>query len=129
MHRALRRHVKRRDKDKALEEAYAVVDARDSGYCRVTGRYTVPGSPDARNRREHHHLFGRNARPEFRHDPRKIVTVAAEAHQLLTAKLITVEGDNANERLIFHWSDEVKPHDRPFRILSKRWSQNEDECA
>lgn len=129
MHRAIRRHVKRRDKDQALEDAYAVVDARDAFYCRVTGRYTQSGAVDPRVRREHHHLSGRNVAPQDRANPGRIITTCAEAHQLLTAKLILVEGDDANGRLIFHWSDDVKPTDRPFRILSKRWSQNEDDVA
>jgi hypothetical protein len=129
MHRAIRRHVKRRDKTDALLDAYALVDQRDQGYCRVTGRYTMSNAADPRSRREHHHLYGRNARPEFRADASKIVTVCAEAHQLLTAKLLLCEGDNADGRLVFHWSEDVKPTDRPFLIRSKRWSQNEDECA
>lgn len=129
VHRVISRHKRRVEKEQALADAYDVVDRRDQGYCRVTGRYTQSGSPDVRFRREHHHLYGRNARPEFRHEPSKIVTVCAEAHQLLTAHLLLVEGDDANGRLIFHWSEQVDPRDRPFVIRSKRWSQNEDECA
>lgn len=129
MHRAIRRHVKRRDKDQALEAAYAVVDARDAGYCRVTGRYTQSGAVDPRVRREHHHLSGRNVAPEDRANPERIITTCGEAHQLLHAKLLLYEGENANERIVFHWADEVKPSDRPFLIRSKRWSQNEDNCA
>jgi hypothetical protein len=125
-HRAIRRHQKRRDKDQALEKAYAEVDARDAFYCRVTGRYTQAGAVDPRVRREHHHLSGRNVAPEDRANPRRIITTCAEVHQLLHAGLLIYEGDDANERLIFTWSERVHPNDRPFHIKSKRWSQNED---
>lgn len=129
-HRVIDRHRKRRDRDKALAEAYAVVDARDGGHCRVTGRYTQPGAVDPRVRREHHHLSGRNVAPEDRANPCRIITTCAQVHQLLHAKLLLYEGDNANERIVFHWAESVKPEDRPFQIKSKRWSQNEDEeCA
>lgn len=110
-------------------EAYAVVDVRDAGYCRVTGRYTQPGHVDPRVRREHHHLSGRNVAPQDRANPERIVTVCAEAHQLLTAHLLEYEGENASDRIVFHWSEQLDPKDRPFRIMSKRWSQNDEGAA
>ena len=112
-----------------MADAYAVVDARDGGYSRVTGRYTQPGAVDPRNRREHHHLSGRNVAPQDRANPERIITVTGEEHQLLHAKLLLYEGENANERIVFHWAESVEPRDRPFVIRSKRWSQNEDEVG
>ena len=127
MHRVISRHKKRLERDKALADAYAVVDARDGGFCRVTGRYTQPGAVDPRFRREHHHLSGRNVAPQDRANSARIVTVCAEAHQLLHAKLLLYEGENAHERIIFHWSEQVAPSERPFQIKSKRRSQHEGE--
>jgi len=127
MHRVIARNKKRRERDNAMTEAYAIVDRRDGGYCRVTGRFTQPGAVDPRVRREHHHLSGRNVAPQDRANPDRIITVAAEVHQLLHARLLEYQGDSANERIVFHWSEKVKPEDRPFHIKSKRWSQNQDE--
>ena len=129
MHRTIRRHQKRRDKEQALADAYAVVDQRDQGYCRVTGRYTQPGAVDPRFRREHHHLSWRNVAPQDVANASRIITTCAEVQQLLHAKVLLYEGENAHERLIFFWDERVAPGDRPFQIRSKRWSQNEDGVA
>ena len=129
VHRVIRRHQKRRDKEQALIEAYAKVDIRDAGYDRVTGRYTQPGHVDPRFRREHHHMSGRNVAPEDRANPKRIFTTFADAHKLLHAGLLLVEGDDADGRLIFHWSEQLDPKDRPFQIRSKRWSQNDEDVA
>ena len=122
----LERRKRRLTKADDLREAYALVDARDGGVCRVTGRYTVSGAPDARVRREHHHLRGRRVRPEWRSDADRIILVCAEAHQLIEGGFLTVEGDNAAGVLRFHWNG-IRPSERPFAIKSRRWSQNEDE--
>lgn len=119
--RALTKHAKRKEADQALREAYADVDARDAGYCWVTGRYTSPGAVDARQRREHHHLKGRNVKPEWVTDPRRIITVAADVHQLITCEAITVEGTDARKPMFFHWNPRiVKPGKEPFHIKARR---------
>ena len=43
-------------------------------------------------------------------------------HRLLQSHAIEVEGTNANQRLIFRWAEHIT--ERPFRLLSKRRSQN-----
>lgn len=118
--RVVTKHRKRVDADAALREAYAEVDARDAGYCWVTGRYTQSGAVDTRIRREHHHLKGRNVKPEWVTRPERIITVAAEAHALITAGYIVVEGANATKPIFFHWAAHVKPHQKPFRIAAAR---------
>ena len=114
------RYRKRVDADAALKEAYAEVDQRDGGICWVTGRYTIAGGVDARTRREHHHLKGRNVKPEWVHEPQRIITVTAEAHALITAGYIVVEGVDANTPIFMHWAAHVKPEQKPFRLAAAR---------
>lgn len=117
----LDRHERRKAETQALLDAYAEVDARDGSICRVTGRYTIAGDPDARRRREHHHLKGRNVRPDWVNDAKRIITVCAEAHQLIEGGFIEVEGTDATRPLMFHWNEQaMRGRVRPFRISGKR---------
>lgn len=116
---AISRRTRRAEEAKALTEAYAEVDARDAGICQVTGRYTQPGAVDVRVRREHHHLKGRNVKPEWVTKAERIICVSAEAHQLITLGWIAVEGTDARRTLRFHWTELVKGR-RPFEIKSRR---------
>ena len=125
-HRAIRRHQKRRDKDAALAEAYAICDARDAFYCRVTGRYTQAGAVDPRVRREHHHLVPRSRDKGLIADASNIVTCCAEAHALITAGWLIVEGTDARKVLRFHWREGIEAAQRPFVIKSRRLSQERD---
>lgn len=128
--RAVTKHRKRIKADAALQEAYADVDARDAGICWVTGRWTAPyGSEravDPRVRREHHHLKGRNVKPEWVTDPRRIITVCAEAHGLITQGWIVVEGCDARKPIFFHWRSDVKANLRPFVIKGRRSAHGDD---
>lgn len=114
------RHQKRKQAKDALEAAYSEVDLRDGGYCQVTGRYTQSVAPDARVRREHHHLRGRNVMPEWVNRPERIITVTAEAHQLIENGWIVVEGDDARKPIRFHWRSDIKASQKPFQIKSRR---------
>lgn len=117
---SVQRHQRRKAASQALQDAYSDVDVRDAGYCWVTGRYTQSGAPDARVRREHHHLKGRNVKPEWVTEPNRIVTVAAEAHQLITQGWILVEGVDARKAIRFHWREDLKAHQKPFHIKGRR---------
>lgn len=117
----LDRHERRKTDQQALQDAYAEVDLRDASICAVTGRFTKAGAPDARVRREHHHLKGRNVRPEWVTVPKRIITVCAEAHDLITGGFIEVEGTDATKPLFFHWrEDMMRGRVKPFRIVGKR---------
>ena len=117
----LARHERRSAERQALEDAYAEVDLRDQSICAVTGRFTKAKAPDARVRREHHHLKGRNVRPDWVYQARRIVTVCAEAHDLITGGFIEVEGTDATKPLFFHWrEDMMRGRLKPFRIVGKR---------
>ena|SRR5687767_4238775 len=118
---AISRRKRRASEAAALQEAYADVDRRDGGYCWVTGRYTQPGAIDVRVRREHHHLKGRNVKPEWVTKPERIITVSAEAHQLITLGWIAVEGTDARKPLFFHWTEMAKS--KPFVIKANRDSE------
>lgn len=120
----LARHERRRADEQALLDAYAEVDARDASICAVTGRLTKAGAPDARVRREHHHLKGRNVRPDWVTVPKRIITVCAEAHDLIEGGFIQVEGTDATKPIFFHWSESMmRGRKKPFVIVGKRnWS-------
>lgn len=115
-----RRHQRRKQAAAALDAAYSDVDLRDGGYCWVTGRYTQSGAPDARVRRDHHHLKGRNVMPEWVTDPNRIITVCAEAHALITNGWILVEGTDARKAIRFHWRADIKASQKPFQIKGRR---------
>lgn len=121
--RAQSKHEKRTADAAALAEAYADVDLRDGGYCWVTGRYTQPKHVDPRARREHHHLKGRRVRPDWVTNPHRIITVTAEAHQLITAGVIQVEGCDARKPIFFHWREGTKV--KPFVIKARRHGADE----
>ena len=117
----LDRHERRKSDEQALLDAYAEVDLRDASICAVTGRFTKAGAPDARVRREHHHLKGRNVRPEWVTVPKRIITVCKEAHDLITGGFIEVEGTDATKPIFFHWrEDMMRGRLKPFRIAGKR---------
>lgn len=124
--RAVTKAKKRAADEAALQDTYAEVDARDGGICWVTGRYTVAGSPDRRNRRERHHLQGRNVAPERVTDPTNIITTCSEAHSLIEAGLIVVEGIDTRQPIRFHWRADVPAKSKIFQIRSRRWSQNDE---
>lgn len=120
----LERHERRSSDLQALRDTYAEVDLRDASICAVTGRFTKAGAPDARARREHHHLKGRNVRPDWVTQAKRIITVCAEAHDLIEGEFIEVEGDDATKPMMFHWNEKaMRNRKKPFVIVGKRnWS-------
>jgi hypothetical protein len=117
---------RRSDKAEALSDAYAACDRRDKSTCRVTGRTLKAGAPDARVRREHHHLVERSRDKGLIAEPKNIITVCAEAHALITAGFLVVEGTNADAVIRFHWRADVSKEQRILVIKSRRRSQRED---
>jgi hypothetical protein len=117
----LARAARRAEDEKALAEAYEVVNVRDGNQCRVTGRFVQAGAVDARVRREHHHLQPRSVAPARVAEPSNIVLVCAEAHDLITGRFIDVEGTDATKPVFFHWNEDMmRGRVKPFRIVSKR---------
>lgn len=98
------RHNRRQAKQKALEDVYKRVDARDRNTCRVTGRSLTAGAVDSGSRREHHHLVQRSRSRARRADEHNIILVSALAHDLITRGWIAVEGTDARKALFFHWT-------------------------
>lgn len=128
MPRAIEKHARKVASDAALTDAYKLVDARDKRTCRATGRTLQPGAVMPQMRLERHHLAKRSTHKGLVADSQNIVTLAADAHQLVEAGALLIEGDNADERLVFHWNREiVKPNKEPFKLLSKRKSQREKD--
>jgi len=71
-------------------------------------------------RREHHHLKGRNVRPEWVTRPERIILVCKEAHELITAGFIEVEGTDARKVVRFHWAPWVKADQKVLVIRQHR---------
>ena len=107
--RALTKAKQRRETNADLEQAYADVDLRDGPQSRISGRWTVSGAVDPRQRREHDHIRPRSTHPELVADQRNIFVCTAEEHQLIHAGAIEVEGTNANKELRFHWNRKIVP--------------------
>ena len=115
---AVVRRARRAADAKRLADCYADVDVRDAGICWATGRFTVAGAVDARQRREHHHLKGRRVRPDWIFRPERVITLCAEAHQLVTAGWLVIEGCDARRAIFCHWAPHVKV--KPFELRAKR---------
>jgi hypothetical protein len=122
----VQRHDRKKAREEALEKAYAVVNNRDHNTCRATGRRLDPAAIDPAFRREHHHLKGRNVRPDWRDKPERICLVSALAHDLITKGWIDVEGTDARKPLFFHYTAlaksrpiQLKRHNPPHGAMRK----------
>lgn len=115
---------------KALAEAYAIVDERDSNRSRITGIELAHDAADPKRRREHNHLGERSTHPDKVTDPSNIFLCSTYEHGFLTSHALEIEGTDANARLIFRWNRRMVPAGKePFRLLSKRRSQNRTVAA
>jgi hypothetical protein len=108
------RHNRKKAREDALEQAYEVVNKRDGNRCRVTGVALVAASPDAKVRREHHHIISRSRSRALREQPSNIMLCSALAHDLIEKCWIDVEGTDANGPLFFHWTSLATS--RPLKI-------------
>ena len=117
------RKQRKKDRKQRLQDAYDEVDERDGMVCQATGKTLQRQHMDAEQVLTHHHLAGRNVKPEWRHDADRIITVSLAAHRLITAGWIVVEGDDARQAIRCHWAAHVRPEMRPFRLKSRRRSQ------
>lgn len=130
--RSLDTHWKKQEHDRLLKAAYDAVDLRDGTICRVTGRQLVkgiPGSPQSKNARTwltRHHMKPRSTHPGDSYNPALIFVCSWEVHKHLQRYEIEIEGTDARKRLVFRWNPRIFTGEKkpPFRIQSKRWSQN-----
>lgn len=121
---------KKAERERLLAEAYEVVNQRDGNRSRITGIELSAESSDPKRRREHNHLQERSTHPELTTDPSNIFLCSSYEHRFLTTHDLEIEGKDANGRLIFHWNrNTVKPGKEPFRLMSKRRSQNRTAAA
>lgn len=117
----LARRQRRADDEKRLRDAYAEVDRRHGPFCAVTGTRFKFDSPDPRLIRHHHHLKGRRVRPEWKYDPKRIIPVTAEVHDLIEGGFIDVEGDDATKPMFFHWNEGMmRGRKKPFALAARR---------
>ena len=101
-----------------LKRAYRDVEEREGNRCQVTGVTLVPKTENFNRLREHHHIRGRNVRPEWVHDPVRIVLCSKFIHDLFTAKKLLIDGDDARVRpLPLRWNRRlVKPGKEPIEL-------------
>jgi hypothetical protein len=115
--RVLEKSQKESEHDRKLAKAYAAVDEREKNMCQVSGVMLFPSSQNERTRREHHHLKGRNVKPEWVYEPKRILLVSAYIHKLLQSKVILVYGTDATKPLAYHWNRQmVKPGKEPIQL-------------
>lgn len=116
---------KKRDNASRMDAAFAAVDARDGLVSRISGQPLLKESADPKLQRDHCHMRGRNVDPKEKFNPKRIFNASRYEHKLFDAHAIEVEGTDADQRLIFRWNRNVVPVEKePFRLLSKRRSQN-----
>ena len=95
----------------------------------TSGQQLIKGLPQQRPDKKvwltRHHMHGRIG--PARNDPKFIFVCSWQAHEAIEHNLIEIEGDDADQRLIFRWNRRLVPVSKePFRIKSKRRSQNVD---
>lgn len=115
--KGLVRHEKGVAKDAALAAAYRKVEIREDNRCRVTGVELLASCRSDKLRREHHHLVGRNVKPEWRHKAERIILVSAYVHGFLESSALLAHGTDARKPITFSWNKNlVQPGKAPFRL-------------
>jgi hypothetical protein len=116
--RVVSRHQRKVAKQAALDQAYAVVDARDGKVCQVRGTPLVAGHANEWKALERNHLGPRSTQPERRHDPDNILTVSRGTHRLMQAGCLLAidakgeETDRVSQIAGYRWTI-ARP---PFRL-------------
>jgi hypothetical protein len=115
--RVLAKAEKESEHDRKLRVAYEKVNLREEDTCQVSGVKLFALSQNERTRRQHHHLKGRNVKPEWVYEPRRILLCSEYLHKLLQSKAILVDGTDATKPLVFAWNRRmVKPGKEPIRL-------------
>lgn len=115
--RVLVKAAKESEHDRKLRLAYEKVNGREDNTCQVSGAQLFGTSRSDKARRQHHHLKGRNVKPEWIYDPRRILLCSEFIHKLLQSKAILVDGTDATKPLTFTWNRRMlKPGKEPIRL-------------
>lgn len=115
-----RKQADKDDREQAWKDA---IDKRDGLTSRISGKPLATNTSSPKALRDHCHIKSKKAWPELRYEVSNGFNASRYEHKLIHAGWITIEGIDANKRLIFRWADHVPAKDRTFRILSKRRSQ------
>jgi hypothetical protein len=103
--------------EKALADAYEIVNKRDRDRSRITGVNLFPNTDNLKALREHNHLGKRSTHPSEETNPANIYLVSNYEHQFLTSGELLTHGTDANKELKFSWNRHlVKSGKEPFRI-------------
>jgi hypothetical protein len=115
--RVIEKSRKDAEHDRKLEKAYAAVNKRENNICQVSGAQLLPRTGNARQLREHHHLKGRNVKPEWVYAPIRIALVSKFIHDLLTSGALVTETTDARKPLNVRWNRSiVKVGKEPIRL-------------
>jgi hypothetical protein len=100
-----------------LAKAYAEVDAREDNVCQVSGVKLSPAARDTKRLREHHHIKGRNVKPEWVYESRRIVLCSKFVHDLFTGKALLLDSTDATQPLKLRWNRAfIKPGKEAIRL-------------
>jgi hypothetical protein len=118
------RKARRNAVEMSIEDAYAVVDARDGLVSVVTGVNLYKASRNWAVLLEHHHLRKRSLDKARQGDPDNIISVShREAFYLDTHALVPVDDQGEetfhySEIVEFRWDPErMKPGAKPFTVI------------
>jgi hypothetical protein len=105
------------DHERKLAKAYAEVNEREDNVCQVSGVQLLARASSTRRLREHHHIKGRNVKPEWVYEPKRIVLCSKFIHDLFTGKALILDSTDATQPLKLRWNRHiVKPGKEPIRI-------------
>jgi hypothetical protein len=117
--RVLLKALKDKAEEKHRKDIKAKVFARDKGKCRVCG-----SQADEMHELDFRSLGGKRS---LENSIAVCIFRGNNCHRYLQTHAIDVEGSDANARLVFHWNRSmVKKGEEPFRIKSKRRSQDRE---
>jgi hypothetical protein len=115
--RVIEKARKSSEHDRKLAKAYAEVDAREDNVCQVSGVKLSPAARDTKRLREHHHIKGRNVKPEWVYESRRIVLCSKFVHDLFTGKALLLDSTDATQPLKLRWNRAfIKPGKEPIRL-------------
>jgi hypothetical protein len=108
---------KKSEHERKLAEAYREVEVREDNVCQVSGVKLQPRTDNPKRLREHHHIKGRNVKPEWVYESKRIVLCSKFIHDLFTGKALILDSTDATKPLALRWNRAiVKPGKEPIRL-------------
>lgn len=135
--RVMAETTKDRKKDRALEQCYEKVDARDGHRSWISGALLMKKSANPDRQLTRHHMDERSTHPERRADHHNVITVSLREHHWLQCHGVIpvdrrgLETTDARRIAAFAWNRRIVPAGKePFRVtheLSRRANTNKSQ--